>query len=1039
MTAAGVLVSTEKGLLQVDIGSDGQNIAVSEPRLQEWADGSTEAGNVISVGGMLYSVSHTHVNSYFIWEEMEAQLRKRLQENPADKRAHIELADIYSSLERYDDALTELELARKNLNEADTQVLTGVARRSVEALLAFGMKLTQKKPPDAAGAAQKFTAALETVRGARLPEVFAVRALQALADAYDAQSKFSDAAETLQTLAEKYGAVEYQFEPHNAVRARVYAQHRLAVLRDKNPESYAAIEKKAAADLGAAGKDPKKLNALTETYPASDSAGQALLILGRGDLEKSADRARLEATRFLSRHAGADKAEGTAQALALLAVANERMGLKAAAKNALRELSGDEAFKDVKLTPRQLEAGADAQPVSAQEWATKRLQAPGYQVEPSRSALSLGSGKLHPLWAKPSTEKMEPLRARGVAPLEMRRAVLYIRAEKELSAISGLDGEEVWKTSAPLPSEIDGAWWHERLLLVFGKETVSAFDSADGSLVWTRQLKGPLPLTQVPTYAWRANTEGVYFTNENVLMALDPNTGQQLWTVRSNDQYFNSAPVVGRHFVACANVRGNKLLCFDPLTGAPRWSVPIEPLSSPLVAAEERIYVPLNKGHLRILSTRDGKAIAPDIETSGNISGIREAGDDVVYQLQNGQVGAFRWTGDKPGPTWKVSGTAGESVADFTVDGDDLFVIANNGNEHATLSCYSLKGQGKLRWRQSAAAASTRKKIRAQRGMANLNGGNIIIQGGGQVVFQNVVINGRVVQRATMAGNTPEAADEPGTILDERLTREHILNLESNWDVSGEGSKIAVLVDRLTGKAIWDTELRSETLADMTVQPAEVQLFDGGLVLSETRGRSAFGVFKREEAEERYEDLKAKAAKNPADFNTRRKLAELDFHQGKQAAALAELAAILADPRIEPAQFAELYRHYAEMRREFAAQQHTPLAFKRVAQAPALDGDAGWENIPAQKFDGLADVYQASEDPSSRQDPSRDLWHGPTDLSAVFKGAYDAKNLYISIEVTDDTHRNDQTESAYVELGDSVTLAFDIGLSGRHGLSRRDV
>ena len=177
VTPSGVLVSTEKGLLQIDIAQSpggGDNYTVSAPRLQEWADGAVEAGHVFSIGGLLYTISHTHLNAYFIWEEMEAQLRARLAQNAADKTAHVELADIYASLERYDDALTEWDAARKNLSEGETAALSGVARRRVEALLAGGVKRSKQKDPDFDGAIKAFQDALATVKSGGLPEILSV-------------------------------------------------------------------------------------------------------------------------------------------------------------------------------------------------------------------------------------------------------------------------------------------------------------------------------------------------------------------------------------------------------------------------------------------------------------------------------------------------------------------------------------------------------------------------------------------------------------------------------------------------------------------------------------------------------------------------------------------------------------------------------------------------------------------------------------------------------------------------------------------------
>ena len=38
-----------------------------------------EAGSIYSAGGVLYTVSHTHINAYIVWEELEAKLLDRLK------------------------------------------------------------------------------------------------------------------------------------------------------------------------------------------------------------------------------------------------------------------------------------------------------------------------------------------------------------------------------------------------------------------------------------------------------------------------------------------------------------------------------------------------------------------------------------------------------------------------------------------------------------------------------------------------------------------------------------------------------------------------------------------------------------------------------------------------------------------------------------------------------------------------------------------------------------------------------------------------
>ena len=68
-----------------------------------------------SAGGVLYTVSHSHVNAYIVWEELEAKpncSNASKTEARDDVAARLELADIYKSIERFDQSLAELEKAR---------------------------------------------------------------------------------------------------------------------------------------------------------------------------------------------------------------------------------------------------------------------------------------------------------------------------------------------------------------------------------------------------------------------------------------------------------------------------------------------------------------------------------------------------------------------------------------------------------------------------------------------------------------------------------------------------------------------------------------------------------------------------------------------------------------------------------------------------------------------------------------------------------------------------------------------------------------
>jgi hypothetical protein len=315
----------------------------------------------------------------------------------------------------------------------------------------------------------------------------------------------------------------------------------------------------------------------------------------------------------------------------------------------------------------------------------------------------------------------------------------------------------------------------------------------------------------------------------------------------------------------------------------------------------------------------------------------------------------------------------------------------------------------------------------------NLNAAQMQVQirGQGRIILRNgVVIQG---QQPAERETSTLLSDGPGWIK-ENASREHILLMQSNWDLSGSTSKVAALIDRATGKAVWDSSLKTEQTSDGSMQAAHLQLFDGGLVLFESRGRTAFTVSNAAAGEDEFAELAAKAAKAPDDAGLRMKLALANYERGAKEKALQDLAEILATAALSETQFAVLYGQLARLRKDFALQHHALFKFKHVDRAPDLKGGTeGWENVPESALSGWSNLYLASEDPNSHAGAKKEIWRGPGDLSATFKGAYDEKNLYLQIAVKDDQHSNDQTAGSQIDFGDAVTLAFDVSLSGGIG------
>lgn len=86
---------------------------------------------------------------------------------------------------------------------------------------------------------------------------------------------------------------------------------------------------------------------------------------------------------------------------------------------------------------------------------------------------------------------------------------------------------------------------------------------------------------------------------------------------------------------------------------------------------------------------------------------------------------------------------------------------------------------------------------------------------------------------------------------------------------------------------------------------------------------------------------------------------------------------------------------------------------------PVVDGVLNeWGTVPS--YSSAFRVYAASS------------WDGTDDLTAVWRLAWDSSNLYVAVEVIDDTHVQTQTGNAIFK-GDSVDMQFDTNRTGDFG------
>jgi tetratricopeptide (TPR) repeat protein len=269
------------------------------------------------------------------------------------------------------------------------------------------------------------------------------------------------------------------------------------------------------------------------------------------------------------------------------------------------------------------------------------------------------------------------------------------------------------------------------------------------------------------------------------------------------------------------------------------------------------------------------------------------------------------------------------------------------------------------------------------------------------------------------------------SVAENLVTSHHLVLTQSNWDPAGAKATAVVLVDRRTGKLTWDQTLANDpTLnVDGTHASYTLQLFDGGVTVSEARKRTSYVSSEGESASNDAKALNEKYQKNPEDAELALRWARAQYDQGEHELALNALVKVLAAGPADD-KFAQVYDVFAKMRRDHAIKSKPTLKFAKLDKAPKLDGNLeDWKNAAEQKFDSWRDIYLSSEQVPGAA-AHKTAWKGASDLSVSFRGGYDDKNLYILLVVKDDTHKNEQAEAQLIDLGDSALLMFDANNDG---------
>ena len=981
-----VLIPTEKALVRIDAPMVNGKFS---PKLREdsykWEDGKAEAGNIFIAGDVLYTVSHTHVNAYLVWEDMEKKLAERLAKDPNDLDAFKELADVYLRVEHYDQALAQIEkgeaAAEKVKSDPKTPALLAALRcQKFDALFALGEK-TQK--PDDGGANENkkayeyYKKALET---SLLPDVtpeYPIVALRAMAENALMRGDAATAVAHYQEMMVKHGDIVYTFEKGGSKRSRLFAQSRIDEIKKKNPGSYDKIEAEALEAAKKAGTDTAALQAVISTYPNSNACGNALLQLAQSTLSSDPDRSRQYVREFLNRFGtSADASLG----FAILAASQERTRMVAAAKDTLYRILGRNDDPSLAFNPLDPKSALD-KPMTVKQWAEARLKEPQFQGFPSAAAFSMGQAKLKEGWSTKNTGAVS-VAVVGMSPQSMRRNLIYIENQNELVVISGREkGDELWTPHPKLPSNCrPQALWADRLLVMYGDHEIIAYDSKDkGNVVWKHSYKAGL----APLFQPQASPDGqkiIVTYPGGTVSIVDAGSGNELWYTQIEGAELYGWPAPGDNCVAIAGKNPAKVIIYNLDTGAKRGVIEVSSGSltaSPIVHTD-RLYLAEKDNQVRAYDTNTGKLLWAQ-QCEGDVRSLVATRDLLFGQLSDKTVIAMKTQGDNHGP-WNPLLDTGAKVRGFYVDAEDLYVITDEpskqgGGRLSKLVSYSIPKQGKLQWEQD---------------VSNEWVGNLLLT--------------------------------PGL-----FTTQHVILAQATWDPTNSKSSAVVLVDRKTGKLTFDQSLSSDRNAGNL--PFSVQVFDGGLVVSDGKKRTAYVSPDIDSLDDDLKGIEAKLAAKPNDPDLTLRWAKLTYDKGDHEKALSALAAVLKTD-LNDEKFAAAYEEFARLRRDDAIKNKQTLKFVHLDKAPKLDGTlADWAKVPEQKFDSWRDIYLASEEGTGAL-AKKNLWKGGDDLSVRFRGGYDDRNLYLLFVVKDDQHKNEQTEARLCDLGDSITLMFDSNNDG---------
>jgi outer membrane protein assembly factor BamB len=225
---------------------------------------------------------------------------------------------------------------------------------------------------------------------------------------------------------------------------------------------------------------------------------------------------------------------------------------------------------------------------------------------------------------------------------------------------------------------------------------LSAFDAAQGRLLWQKDFAGRFPSAAPPfgTSMSPLMARGLLVVHAGghdggALIAFDPATGDEKWSLAGEGPSYSSpilTTLLGQEQIVIQVHR--RILGVEPAAGRVLWSLPFvtpcdQNIVTPLRVDDRLLVSSIDKGTMAIELTRTGNEWTPRVawhttEVSMYMSSPVLAGGQVLglshrkkgqYFALDAATGKVRWTSD---------GSQGETAA-FVVVGDSVLVLQGDG------------------------------------------------------------------------------------------------------------------------------------------------------------------------------------------------------------------------------------------------------------------------------------------------------------------------------------------------------------------------